>query len=122
MASIGDARPGGTVVLLIVKRMGDGGESQDKAAQRRVGWSVFLRCKVQVCVAVIALCVVTMTVVCLRLRYIFWRVHITRQSVGEPRFKTSTFFSFSAVLACSAKVIVLLMIRIVRTEKQKGRL
>ena len=92
MASIGDARPGGTVVLLIVKRMGDGGESQDKAAQCRVGWSVFLRCKVQVCVAVIALRVVMMTVVCLRLRNVFWRVHMTRQSVGEPRFKTCTFF------------------------------
>ena len=92
MASIGDARPGGTVVLLIVKRMGDGGESQDKAAQRRVGRSVFLRCKVQVCVAVIAICVVMMTVVCLRLRNIFWRVHMTRQSVAEPRLKTCTFF------------------------------
>ena len=92
MASIGDARPGGTVVPLIVKRMGDDGESQDKAAQRCVGWSVFLRCRVQVCVAVIAIRVVMMTVVCLRLRNIFWRVHMTRQSVAEPRFKICTFF------------------------------
>lgn len=72
MARIEDARPGGTVVLLIAKRVEDGGESQDKAAQRRVGWSVFLRCKAQVRVAVIAIRVVMMTVVCLRPRRIFW--------------------------------------------------
>jgi hypothetical protein len=80
------------VVLLIARRVGEGGESQDKAAQRRVGWSVFLRCKVQVRVAVIAIRVVMMTVVCLGPWRIFWQVHMTLQSVAKPRFETCSFF------------------------------
>ena len=54
--------------------------------------------------------------------------HLLESSHDTPERGRTTFqdmyffFSFLAVLACSAKVIVLLMIRIVRTEKQKGRL
>jgi hypothetical protein len=48
------------VDLLIVKHIGDGGEPQGEAAQSRVRWSVSLRCKMQVCIAIR---VVMMTVV-----------------------------------------------------------